>query len=1489
MGDSTTTPGKKTSPSPSESGAWIKPANRPFVKGETAKVVVVLSEPAPAGGVKAKLECPAFSSDVEVTIPEKETTAEVEVTFSNPVDGTPLHHITLTAPEGCVVGGEFMKDVEVYPDRPVGFPRTGAIRDPGPFIKDDMVVLNVALDLPAPEDKATAKLTGPFDDVELEFEPGETSKTLMVTFTTENDAEQDITVEPVNNCVAGDRNLIKVLVRKPKVSLDEAAMTEAGPAFVGDYFIRLKLDSPAPRDGCDILVKSVAFAKDGYVAVFPERETETYIQIKDDPALVGQAQTVTVELGDANKKEGFGRCRIGDPPSYDLEIKHGPRIGFVKDKKMTPAGPDFNEGDSATLHIKPSQVPESDLLVTVKSTAFGGKVYFVVLPKGSEDAVDRDVVLCRGYPEGTDGVPEQKIILIPPEGWMADPTRDGGDSQDDPEPNGHVILVKVKAPPPVKDAHECSSKAKPKGDQPTRVTVEQQSSTPTMPDLDKPCNLHVVNLTEKHGTDGGEPAPAQRGADKDGKFQVVKDESMADQPDAARIYTNARIPVIQVTAGRETFDPHLDDPEKTPHHTVIAIELDARDTYCDQQFIFGRETAELQHPILFVQERTLAPKAASSSGNQKPDDVDTMPFISSGQIETNPILKIGDGFGGSLSQSGGSSRGGSHGTGGSRTAPTSGSSGNTPPSAMPSPYEWKPLIPAPGNIRPNIDEADGNSGVIFEFPVYQAHQSWHEKPKPASDKTGDQGNADTDTPPSGDIEASEALKDKNQGKWHKDLLSGFRLARTQPRQYLIELESCGCPDMDSDPMDPTGPTRSIKAGVEVYPSDEFCLAFSYLPKTPRVKLGLEGLYYNPEKGEGETGLVPSEESPTSAEAEAVTGAIKTNVGWQVETEPQRDETNSDGDGETDDPSKTGDQENPVEETESQTLDQPDETADHRPTRGTGAAFLSDAGYLSMKTPEGGEPTPPQPYSPTRVLYPFDQVKDSISAISDEAGWNNLAQRVINGLEKDGEVEDNTDSRSTGDGTDPDKDSGEAEAQAENKLETAMLQIDQFDLKLIRNGRMSPQYTSIVKSIGGFIQTKKEILAVFNELTGNWVPANGWGLHLDLRFLEGSLCMYWGWKEYEDHRVFKWFAVNADLTLIHLDFSLDFSLRKTILMQSFELVVFASLKVESTLKESFERQTPDTAIPEWLESWNSVVGLAEGRCNMALNSGNGFNVNGVVKTGFDLKWRMSSGLINRFGIDYEIYWGGLSVDATVKILGFKEKSFELKLIKGSAEDTPWRKGSLFREENPLWWNLKKLVNKVWVQADYRQDLLLQRINAYQTIQLEMAGASKKDPPYTLLTDILPGYRFDGDDTDISGKSCWAENKRKWDAQWKAVTSAFHQETKKVYGRSSIFRYKLADRLARKVEQIETFRDDYIQSIRRFDGIKAEIIQLTKKITAAEDENRADSKIPNLIERSAADLSRKVSNAYDEISTKRNLKDFDALIKDLRYYAGKRDEW
>ena len=117
----------------------------------------------------------------------------------------------------------------------------------------------------------------------------------------------------------------------------------------------------------------------------------------------------------------------------------------------------------------------------------------------------------------------------------------------------------------------------------------------------------------------------------------------------------------------------------------------------------------------------------------------------------------------------------------------------------------------------------------------------------------------------------------------------------------------------------------------------------------------------------------------------------------------------------------------------------------------------------------------------------------------------------------------------------------------------------------------------------------------------------------------------------------------------------------------------------------------------------------------------------------------------------------------------------------------------------------------------------------------------------------------------------------------------EESKKVFGRSSIFRYKLADRLAQKVEQTETVRGDYIQSIRAFDRLKAEIIQLTRKITAAEDENQADSNIPKLIERSAADLSTKVSNAYAEFSTKRSPKDFDALVKDLRYYAGKRSEW
>jgi hypothetical protein len=1519
----------------SERADWIDPSDQDFVVGDKAKIFVHLSQPAPEDGVTAALKCKAFASNYSIKIPKDEQKITIDVEFVKSLK-SPNLEVSLEGLDRCVTGSEFVRMVKVYKDRPVYFPPRQLMKPDGPFnfgkeayggpfIKGDRGVIFVRLKYPAPKAGAKAKVMGPFATQIVSFSSGDQMKGVRVTFNKEGANPQDIKLVKGENNILGTKVVQKVLVNTPEVSFASPPVKDPDQVITGGRaWIDFKLSTPAPIDGCSVYIFSPAFkAEDGYTLRIPcgEKEAGLEVSIKneyDD----GGSEKVTIK--------GPVRCKLGATKEITLEINVGPRIGFSK-AKMTPAATtEFEQDAEATLSIEPNQAPAEDTNVKIKSTAFSGKVYVVKLPKGKVAAVKQKVVLSKGFPKSTAGeLQQQKIILVVPKGWQADPTPD---KDDETEPNAHVIYIKVKTPATDDTTEKCPIKeaAEQLAIKALIAEAEKQMEEEPEPDFSKPCNLEIMYLTVKHGEtlDDGE---VKRGPASNGTFEVVRDKSLAKVPEKALLSTPTKIPILQVIGGREFYDPHVDDPEETFHHTTIEVEVRPPKKYCDQQFVFSGNKV-LQHPMITVRDRikgelgkaeAVAARAAArvagakekvemkidaakekaiekpkkavegkieavrgvaeDKGKQMLDRATELfePEMTVARQVTESVLEdVGDALG--LEREDPPLEEGEEveETVEGEEEPETGEQRSS--RTWLERYEWWPVEPAPGNVRSKFPDPDSEEEVdvvpVFELPVYQAHQLWHEDAEAEGDGGDEEEGGfslvsfETETTKTGD-------DDKEQGiGFLRDIMSAVSFAHMKPRQYMIELESCGIPDVEAD--EPAQKADALKAIVEVYPSDEFCLHYKFDLGIPEVTVGAEGKFYDPEQGTDEGEGIKEEEAEEETEAveeEEESSVFSGSLGWEEDEDEEEEEEEEE---EEDDEIEIE-----IDEAEGKGwLEVGDEGDDEsEESQLNGARVLYQADYRAIKEKPKTKKQAGEPHKPSRVFHEFG-ADDGEEEEEDEGLIAQFISYCKDEKVFEGEVQSGT--VASGE-VDFDTASGGKLTETQQFLDDNLFGFADFDLDFTRNGKTGPFYFQITKSIGASIQAIRAITAVFNGFSSNCNVTFGWGVAFNISFLEGDLSLYWGWKEYEDHRVFKWYSLKFDLTLISVSAQVNIGFSVAVLMIKFEAIIYGKITIGATLAAGFERQTPDTITPEWLDTWIGAIGKAELGANLVLVHENVFHCNAAIKTGFELKFRISPGLIDRFGVEYMIYWLGVSVSGTFKVIGFKEKTKEVKIIEGNPKELPWRRGAMPRKAANAWWNIKKIVNLAWSRAIYQHNRALDRLRTYQELQVDMVRASRhgKKPK----TEGVPLYRFEGEDSDFEGKRYWTDVKEKFDSQWEECVEAFNWEKQAVHSSILHRSYRLEDRLSHFTGSIETRLEAIKERLVSIDAIKEEIIQLNEEVAEKEEESDDGDGAEDDLRKQAKELSRRGEINIRERLGKRPLAKLDSEINDLRYYALKRTQW
>ncbi len=1478
-----------------ERARWIVPYGLPFVVGEKAKIRVHLSHvssPPPTKPAIGYLTCPCFARDVKVEIPAGQTELDVEVEFAKSL-AAPTQAITLEGKDRCVTGTEFVRMVQVYADRPVYFPPRQTMEPLGPFVEGDGATLKVCLKHPAVGQGVKAKLTGPFADREIAFEEGQLHAFARVTFTGDDPAEQTIEISPVSGCGGGNKTTHPVTVYKPKAAFADPAFEDLDSVMPGGRAeLRLKLDKPAPIQGCTVKLTSPIFPKKpddpsqiiSYEVRFPKGETEVVVPVDIEPE-----PTFPVPGNQDIHVEGIGRAAT-DRATLSVEVNKGPTAGFAD--AASPLGQVFEEGAQHTLRIELSAAPAEDEQLRLESTAFGNTAYVVKMPKGRSSTLSQRVTFVNGKePDAAGKVEMQRIRLIPPKGWVADQKFDDEGGRKTPD-----LQVKVKIPDPANQPLPCQ-RAEDEFREWIRALALEAGEEGDEPDLDQPCNLNAMYVTVRHGSPHGDNG---RGADGKGTFEIVRDKGVAKEPSKALVCTSRRTPILQVTAGREFGDPHVANLDGSVHSTIVAVRFHADNKYCGRQFVFG-ETEPVQHPVVRVVERTKGkmgkreakvrakadaaqlkydqvmqkPRALKASVQHKRGEIDAAiarevdgivdlyEEFETGLVAkvTEPLKRVGDSLG--LERE-------------VEAPPEAQEQSGPPPPPKPrrkwsERYDWWP-VDIPG-VRPAVDE---KLDPLFEIPLHQANQVWHEIPKP---ENGESIGLAELSPISVSAGGPDGGKKAGFGLV-RDLMSALSFAAMAPRQYLISSESCGSPDVATG----RGPVDELRVIVEVYPSDEFCLNYEFKSNLGKTSIGKEGTFFTPTKGIGDQGLKDSSPPPDEAAADEVeplteeeeekAPVLSTQFAWVQAEEDEEEAEDEAPEEEADDPGEYF-----------QWTEQPGGNALEVGDDGTGgerARFLFEADYHSAEKPPAVKPEPGQEHTPTRVFHPFGE---EVPAEDPAASKTLLGQFLAYAT---------TDPEPIMSGTlDLDAATEGSISKTQAFLDDTLFSITDYGVTLTRNGQTGPFYYGITKTIGASIATIRSIATVFNDLSASCTQSFGWGFQFDIAFLEGNLSLYWGWKEYEDHRVFKWYSLQLKLTLMKVSVTVYVGFSATALMLKFQAILYGTIGIEAGLEAGFERQHPDTVTPEWLDTWITCAGKATLGARVVLIHENVFIVDAAIKTGYELKFRITPGLLDRFGVEYQIFWLGVTAGARFKAAGFKEKKREIAVVEGNPPELPWRRGAFPQAAATSWSNVHKIVNLAWSRASYQRRRILSLLNAYQSLKLEMVSASVRNPDRYPYTDQLPGHRPKGweNGTGADERRQREAAKDKFNRQWEECLEAFTAES----GTAAATRYihrsvNLTERLHHYVEKIDGIWTSHLEPrLAQLDGLMDEIMSLDDEIAQLEaDADEGVGAPPELLER-ARTLSRHKELTRSERVGKRPQYRMKKSLSYLRYYAAMRQEW
>ncbi len=1508
-------------PDGGDEGSFVEPDMKEFAAGDEAVITVQISKPAKKGVEYGTLKSDAFDEQKIAFENDGDESVEFKVKFKAAPKKSPVISIVGKDDTVCMAGSRSKQSLTIHEKRVVSLPAE-ALSKTCSYVKGDAESLKIQVAPPAVKaDACTVEVSGPVKKVEVKFPPGAETVDVPIEFTTESDSEQKIEIKSPKNCELDSKASSRaVMVYTPKVGFDKKPVKDTDKVLPGEFVtFELVLDKPAPWKGSAAVLKCPDAFRKHLKKVKDEQGVEKTEEGDDHPVFFAQGETKSaagVRLLYKNELENKTKtveikpvrnCAAGSPASCDLKINKVPKIGFA-DPWISPAeSTEFSVDDktknSALISVKTDQPPAKDIRVRILSPAFGGSAYTLEIPAGTRKPVSRKVFFVKGKADDAKKAIEQRVILVGMDGWHSDP-------------ENREKKVKVKPAEEPKTTEQCPLKDK-DGDEDEKEPEPDWDSL-----LESPCNLHRMFITVKHGDKARERGPGGKGT-----FEVVTDKSLAKVPEQALVNPpGGYIPVLQVIAGRETPDPHVPKPAESPHSTEIEITLDKDDHWCRQIYQDG-SGAFLRHPIVKVydkikgkagwvdrfsqfaekvQEYVIKPAVALSELRLPPqlekkikelqDNVtDKIKNLYETNIGFNPkkiheaMLKaVGDRLG---------------------LEPDVEEEEKEEPKTPERPYrnwkqrhEWTPILPSPGNLGGKAAELSKKSKPLFSFKAYQASQSWHETlfrgaSNPISlpldfgkfgmhgkeeeddfdmekalfqvdyDLVKDRGviykpktEAKKEDGEEGEEDEGEEKEEKKTGfGFVSDIMSMLAFPFMKPKQYLVSVESCGVPSPGGvpDPESPaetSGPCDRLQAIVEVYPSDEFCLHYDFKLPDNSFKVGAKGSTFDP------------------------------NGNKVIDQFSNKDDRGED--------SKSLKEYDDYEDDLDQKLEAPDSSYDEpeeeKKEDESGPEFLSNSTYFEIVAPTRKKKEQGSPRDPSLVFHKFGEEDE------DEEEKSGVLASVFKYFQDHTKIENKGDE--IGGVLDLDKLSGGKISEFQDFLDKEVFDLNflsDYNISLTRNGKTGSFYYKITQAIGATLKTWKLITAVFNGFGENCNSGMGYGIEFGLKFLEGGATVYWGWKEYEDHRAFKWYSVQANLTLIEVYFTAYAGYIASAVLVKFKAIVYAKASISAGIEGGFEHVEPGLKLPSFLDLWSTVDAKVEVGVNIVLVHEDVFQINAAIKTGYRVKFRVSPPIPKGFCVEYEMYWMGITAEASFKIIGFKEKKKEIVIIEGTPADLPFARGVWPKSARESWWNIRKIVERGLRAVSYQKGRFGERFKKFQELQFYMSTHPRADKTKPITAHEVPGYSYEGESEDWISEAKWKEYVKNWDALWEKCKHDFILEDRKVPSRFSGYLNmgNLYHRLKDRTQSLEDNCAKILGRLKRLDENKEKMKAFQKEVYELEDKAGDKGKPPKELPKRANDLLKDNVLHYKEDLRFGHwiLKTFDSMLQDVRYYADKRREW
>ncbi len=207
------------------------------------------------------------------------------------------------------------------------------------------------------------------------------------------------------------------------------------------------------------------------------------------------------------------------------------------------------------------------------------------------------------------------------------------------------------------------------------------------------------------------------------------------------------------------------------------------------------------------------------------------------------------------------------------------------------------------------------------------------------------------------------------------------------------------------------------------------------------------------------------------------------------------------------------------------------------------------------------------------------------------------------------------------------------------------------IKLTRNGEDLKATASLGKIVQAIANIENQIQSVMNFIR-DFQPQVGWKFVFTIAFFKGDLGFTWGAKEANSNTIYRWWKLEAELTLLSLELELSFGFDFRVWRFMVTAVVFGKISGEAKLSLAEEAKPDETEL--------SLTIAAEIKGELGITAALGADwvaAEGKLESGFPFEASPKVHEQDGFGIDYKLEFSGIKgqLMGSIKFVGSFSKS------------------------------------------------------------------------------------------------------------------------------------------------------------------------------------------------------------------------------------------